>query len=177
MTTVSLKKTTLRSETDERNKIQKIEKHFRNHRTRPLCNQPIQLATLSAPTEMPMGQTTVKPFAISDFDSPTFFKGEIKTRMGPLLKAKKEAVAFVGWRWSLPMVDSDGQLDGQREQSQRTVQVAASRRLLWCYVGNWKKRAFLPWESVCEPGFLETQERYLSSVGLFSLLIFVLVCF
>lgn len=65
------------------------------------------------------------------------------------------------------MVDSDGQLDGYREQRQRTVQVAASRRLLWCYVGNWKKRVFLPWESVCEPGFLETQERYRSGLGCF----------
>lgn len=108
MSTVNLKKTTLRSESDERNKIQKIEEHFRNHWALPLCNQPILLATLSAPTEMLLGQTTVKPFAISDFDSPTFFKGEIKTRMCPLFKAKKEAVAFVGRRWNLPMVDSDG---------------------------------------------------------------------
>lgn len=98
MSTVCIKKTTLRSETDERNKIQEKENHFRNQWTLPLCHQPIQQATLSAPTEMPMGQTTVKPFAISDFDSPTFFKGEIKTRMGPLFKAKKEAVAFVDCR-------------------------------------------------------------------------------
>lgn len=35
-------------------------------------------------------------------------------------------------------------LDDQREQRQRTVQVAASRRQLRCYVGTWKKMALLP---------------------------------
>lgn len=102
--------------------------------------------------------------------------GEIKTRMGALFKAKEEAAPFIDRCWSLPMVKSDGQLDGQQEQWQRTIQVAASRRLLWCYVGNWKKRAFLPWESVYEPAFLETQERYQSGLGSFYFY-FCIVCF
>lgn len=82
--------------------------------------------------------------------------GKIMVRMGPLFKAKKKAAAFVDRRWSLPTVDKYRQLDEQRKLRRRTVQVAASRRLLWCYVGNWKKRAFLLWESVCESVFLET---------------------
>lgn len=75
-------------DTDERNKIEKEEKHFRNQCTRPLRNQPIQTDSQSAPTEMPMGQTTVKPFAISDFDSPTFFQWRDKDEDGSVIQGK-----------------------------------------------------------------------------------------
>lgn len=88
---VSLCQATLRTETDERNRIQKEEKHFRNQWTLPLCNQPIQLASQSAPTEMLMGQTTVKPFAISDFDSPTFFQRRDKDEDGSAVQGKERS--------------------------------------------------------------------------------------
>lgn len=58
------------------------EKYFRNQWTRPPQNKPITLDRQSAPTEMPMGQTTVKPFAIREFDSPTFFQRPDKDEDG-----------------------------------------------------------------------------------------------
>lgn len=80
---------TLTEDTDEKNKTQTEEKHFRNHWTLPLRNQPIRTDRQSAPTEMPMGQTTVKPFAISDFDNPTFFQWRDKDEDGSGIQGKE----------------------------------------------------------------------------------------
>lgn len=76
-------------DTDERNKTLKEEKHFRAHWTLPFRNQPIRTDRQSAPTEMPMGQTTVKPFAITDFDSPTFFQWRDKDEDGSGIRGKE----------------------------------------------------------------------------------------
>lgn len=88
--------------------------------------------------------------------------GQIKPRMGAVTRANAAPVAFVVWRWKFRWSVATNKLgvEGKRRRRRQwwrrwTVQVAASRRLLWCYVCNWKKGAFLPWDRVCEPAILE----------------------
>lgn len=51
-----------------------------------------------------------------------------------------------------PAVDGGGLLAGRGGQRRGSeLQVAASRSLLRCYVGIWKKSAFLLLDCVCEP--------------------------
>lgn len=113
---------------------------------------------------MPMGQITVKPFAIRVRSTVRHSSnGQIKPRMGAVTRANAAPVAFVVWRWNFRWSVATNKLgvEGKRRRRRRqwwrrwTVQVAASRRLLWCYVCNWKKGAFLPWDRVCEPAILE----------------------
>lgn len=60
---------------NEMDRAKQRKKIFRNQWTLPPQNKPITPFWRSAPTEMPMGQITVKPFAIRvRFDCPTFFQ-------------------------------------------------------------------------------------------------------
>lgn len=135
----------------------------------------IQPASQRAATEIPLGQINVKAFANTPLDVWHPSNGEIMAKMC-LLKVKRGGAAFVEWHWSFADGRSRRTVWWAKGKRRRTVQVAASRRLLWCYVGNWKKRVFLLWESVCEPGLLETHEFYRIVFCCFNFTFIVFIC-
>ncbi len=51
----------------------------------------IRSASQGASTEMPLAQTTVKPFAISYLDSPTFFRWRDNVENGAVIQSKKKS--------------------------------------------------------------------------------------
>ena len=83
-------------------------------------------ANQSAARGSPLGQTAVKPFAIRDLQSPTFFQWRDNSENGAAIQGEETSCSVC--RSVLKF--SDGRWCRTAGGAEETVQVAASRRLL-----------------------------------------------